>query len=69
MNKQVINYELLNENGKLIKTAMDGTCQLWRYNNIDWVVLPDNSVITLDEDNSADDDDEIIFPYSQKHCW
>jgi hypothetical protein len=54
-----ITYELLESFGYLVDTDLEGTCQLWRYNDVEYVVLQDNTVITREEDNFCDP----IFPY------
>jgi hypothetical protein len=50
--------EELDENGVLIDTKYEGTCQLWSMGHDYWVVLSDNTVISLDEDNK----ENPIFP-------
>jgi hypothetical protein len=54
--------DLHNGKFKLLETANEGTCQLWRNTRtgIEYVVLCDNSVITREEDNDTD----AIFPHN-----
>ena len=56
---ETINLDELRQGGKLLGTAMEGTCRLYLYKGIEYVVLQDNSVITRTEDNIS----EAIFPY------
>ena len=56
---KTINVEELRQGGKLLGTAMEGTCRLYTYKGIEYVVLQDNSIITRAEDNIS----EAIFPY------
>jgi hypothetical protein len=58
--KKYVNLDFLQENGKLIETALEGTCQLWELESVEYVVLCDNTVITRAEDNA---DNDAIFPY------
>lgn len=47
---------------KILETAHEGTCQLWRVNTdepSEYVVLPDNTVLTREEDM---DDESPTFP-------
>ena len=53
-------YSELNENGNLINTALEGTCQLWELNGNEWVVLCDNTVISREADEKSEDP---IFNY------
>ena len=50
--------EQIKERGKLIDTTLEGTSQLWELDNIEYVVLCDNTVITREEDNQNDP----VFP-------
>lgn len=50
----------LREKGKWIDTALEGTCQLWELDGVEYVVLCDNTVITRAEDNA---DNDAVFPY------
>lgn len=56
---KTINVEDLRQGGKLLGTAIEGTCRLYVYKGIEYVVLQDNSIITRAEDNIS----EAIFPY------
>lgn len=58
--KKYINLDYLREKGKLIDAALEGTCQLWEVDGVEYVVLCDNTVITRAEDNA---DNDAIFPY------
>jgi hypothetical protein len=55
-----IDYDFLVEHGSLLSSAYEGTCFLYEYDNVEYVVLPDNTVITRKEDNDLE---EPIFPY------
>ena len=59
-NTKKINYEFLEENGEKLNSVIEGSCILYEYNGIEYVVLCDNTVITREEDNNMDD---AIFPY------
>ena len=56
---ETINLDELRQDGKLLGTAIEGTCRLYVYKGIEYVVLQDNSVINRTEDNIS----EAIFPY------
>jgi hypothetical protein len=56
-----VDVDVLRENGELLDTAYEGTCQLYRYKDVQYVVLQDNTVITREEDNNGTE--EAIFPY------
>ena len=56
-----VTYDILLDQGECINTAEEGTCMLYQYKGIEYVVLQDNSVITRKEDN--EDVDFAIFPY------
>ena len=56
---QIVSYELLISRGDKLSSALEGTCFLYRYDGKEYVVLPDNTVITRDEDN----EDNPIFPH------
>ena len=56
---KTINLEALRQGGQLLGTAIEGTCRLYVYEGIEYVVLQDNSIITRAEDNIS----EAIFPY------
>ena len=60
-NIKEINKDFLVENGRFIESAEEGTCQLYEYQGVEYVVLIDNSVITREEDNECPE--EAIFPY------
>jgi hypothetical protein len=45
-----MNITTLKRKGTLIETAYEGTCQLWELKGKRYVVLPDNSIITHEED-------------------
>lgn len=62
-NQEDITYDLLNEKGKAVKTALDGSCILFEYNGVEYVVLSDNSVITREEDNECPEG--AIFPFEK----
>lgn len=56
---EIVTYELLISRGEQLSIALEGTCTLYRYDGIEYVVLSDNTVITREEDN----EDNPIFPY------
>ena len=49
----------LRAEGEKIASTLEGTVHLWEHNGTEYVVLPDNSVITRDEDEQ---DDLPCFP-------
>ena len=55
-------YNELLENGTKLEGASEGTCYLYSYRGINYVVLSDNSIITQEEDNEFNDP---IFPITQ----
>lgn len=57
-----ITYDFLFDNAKFIKSTNEHTCHLYEYQGIEYVVLPDNTVITRAEDNQWGDD-LSCFPY------
>lgn len=60
-----ITVELLENEGSLIESNKDDTCQLYAFCGKEFVVKADNNrtVITRDEDNN---EDSPIFPYNHK---
>ena len=56
-----ITLETLRDNADIIDTAEEGTCTLFKYNDIEYVVLQDNTIITREEDNNGLSDP--VFPY------
>jgi hypothetical protein len=59
-------YNLLSDEGELIDTALEGTCQLYSFGGRYWVVLSDNTVISKEADEK---DDEPIFPVRSKSIY
>lgn len=57
-----IDYDFLLDNGDKMESAFEGTCFLYEYWGIEFVVLSDNSVIPIEEDN-AKNDESVIFSY------
>ena len=55
--------EQLREKGNIVETKLEGCCQLWEYNGIEYVVMSDNTVITRIEDNQFDFESNAIFSY------
>ncbi len=51
-------YDQLFDEGRKLASDNEGTCFLYRYKGADYVVLPDNTVITHEEDMAGD----AIFP-------
>lgn len=50
-----ITLDYLRANGTIEQTAIDGTCQLWKLEDgSEYVVLADNTIITLEEFESVD---------------
>jgi len=47
-------FDDLMDNGVKLDSTNEGTCLLYRYNGEYYVVLPDNSVITADEDREME---------------
>jgi hypothetical protein len=56
-----VDVDVLRENGELLETNAEGTCRLYMYKGIQYLVLQDNTVITKDEDN-AHGPEEAFFP-------
>lgn len=58
-----INYKHLMQYGEIIETAEEGTVILAKYNDVDYVILQDNTVITREEDNKRGKD-LAFFPFN-----
>ncbi len=59
---EIPTYDELHElGGEIIETTDEGCVQLWRLNGKEYVVMPDNSVISREEDNSFGE--VAYFPY------
>lgn len=59
--EDMITFDILREKGEKLDSAQEGTCFLYRYNDTEYVVLADNTVITREEDNESAEG--AIFPY------
>lgn len=56
-----VTAKLLHDYGKLLKHNEEQNAFLYAYRSINFVILPDNSVISQEEDNMFGAD-EAIFP-------
>jgi hypothetical protein len=63
MNLETLNLEILRNNGTLLETLHEGTVQLIKLDDIEYVVLCDNSIITREEDNNLGAEN-AYFPYT-----
>jgi hypothetical protein len=54
-----VTYELLSDKGEILDTALEGSSYLVKYNDVEFVILADNTVITRAEDHEFGD---AIFP-------
>jgi hypothetical protein len=63
MNLETLNLEILRNNGTILETLHDGTVQLIKLDDIEYVILCDNSIITRQEDNSLGAEN-AYFPYT-----
>jgi hypothetical protein len=61
----IIDSHLIKLKGKHIKSLRDGSklvAQLWEYKKVQYVVYPNDTVMTRDEDNSCGIN-TALFPY------
>ena len=56
-------FSQLLDNEIFLQSCYDGTCHLYEYEGINYVVLPTNDVMTQQEDN-INGIDEALFPIS-----
>jgi GH25 family lysozyme M1 (1,4-beta-N-acetylmuramidase) len=63
MNLETLNLEILRNNGTILETLHEGTVQLIKLDDIEYVILCDNSIITREEDNNLGAEN-AYFPYT-----
>lgn len=64
MSNDKITADVLRLNGNHQNSIHEGAVNLYYYDDTEYVVLPDNSVITREEDNS-DGAENAYFPYPE----
>jgi len=61
MKTSIPTFAELIDNGNYLDSCYDGTCHIYEYDGINYVVLPTNDVMTQVEDN-INGIDEALFP-------